>query len=82
MINISYGLEFDILSLSFVILTALLFVICILLVWNVYYKLAELLMLLFLVKIFLLNLFCVTDFILFYVFFEVILIPMFLLIGI
>ena len=57
-------------------------IICILINWNLKYKIREFLNLLFVINIMLVNVFLIFDLFLFYVYFEFILIPMFLLIGI
>lgn len=72
----------DFISLWFVWMTALLWVICVLYVWNLKYKLNLVLFLLAILNFILFNVFCVSDLFFFYVFFEVLLIPMFLIIGI
>ncbi len=80
--NIDYSLSLDGLSMLFVFLTNLLIFLCTLLNWSSSYKLKEFFICLILVQFFLLNVFCVGDLILFYVFFEAILIPLFLMIGV
>lgn len=81
-INLSYLLLFDSITLYFILLTLLLFIVCILLAWNLKYKLREFLITLFFINFFLINVFGIADLIFFYVFFESLLIPMFLLIGV
>ncbi len=80
--NVDYSLSLDGLSMLFVFLTNLLIFLCTLLNWSSAYKLREFLICLIFVQFFLLNVFCVGDLILFYIFFEAILMPLFLMIGI
>jgi proton-translocating NADH-quinone oxidoreductase, chain M len=80
--NFTYCFLMDSLSLYFIILTVFLFIICILLGWNLKYKLKEFLVVVLSITLFLINVFGVSDLFFFYVFFETLLIPMFLLIGI
>lgn len=81
-LNISFVWLLDGITLYFIFLTALLFIVCILLGWNLKYKIREFLVVLFFINFFLLNVFSISDLLLFYVFFESVLIPMFLLIGV
>lgn len=70
-------------SIFFVILTALLIPICVLISWNsIKYLIKEFLLCLFLIEILLIGVFTILDLIGFYILFEGILIPMFLIIGI
>lgn len=64
------------------ILTSLIFIICILINWNLKYKVKEFLFILFAINLMLVHVFCIFDLFMFYIYFEIILIPMFLLIGI
>lgn len=80
-INCIFGL--DGISLFLILLTTLLFPICLLSSWNeTTIRLKEYLICIFLIETFLVCVFCVLDLLLFYIFFEGILIPMFFLIGI
>jgi proton-translocating NADH-quinone oxidoreductase chain M len=79
-LNIIFG--YDIISLFFILLTSIIFVISILLNWNLKYKLKEYLILILILNILLICIFLALDLFMFYLFFEAILIPMFLLIGI
>ena len=80
-INIIFGL--DGFSIIFLILSAFLFPICILVSWtSIKYRLKDFYILLFLTEFFLICVFSTLDIFLFYIFFESILIPMFLIIGI
>lgn len=80
--NVDYSLSLDGLSILFVFLTNLLIFLCTLLNWSTSYKLKEFLICLLFVQFFLLNVFCVGDLLLFYVFFEAILMPLFIMIGV
>ena len=81
--NINVSLGIDGISLFFIILTTLLIPICLLTSYDVIKKNVKEYFLLFLsLEIFLLIIFSVLDLIFFYIFFESILIPMFLIIGI
>lgn len=80
--NFIYALSFDFISLWFLILSFILFIVCILIVWNLKYKIKDFLIMLFFINFFLFNVFCVVDLFFFYVYFESLLIPMFFLIGV
>lgn len=80
--NLDYSLSLDGLSMLFIFLTNLLIFLCTLLNWSSSYKLKEFLICLVFVQFFLLNVFCVADLVLFYVFFEAILMPLFIMIGV
>lgn len=80
--NFFFNFGVDGISLFFIILTTFLFNLCILYNWtNIQYSLKEYFISLFLIEFFLLLIFMSLDIFLFYFFFESILIPMFLLIG-
>ena len=81
--NIQYSLGVDGISIFFIILTTFLMPLCILLSWNsIKIKWKEFGIIMLLIELLLINVFSVLDLIFFYIFFESILIPMFLLIGI
>lgn len=81
--NIQYSLGIDGLSLFFVVLSTFLIPFCILISWtSIIYRLKEYFLLFFIIEWLLINVFCVLDIFLFYIFFEAILLPMFLVIGI
>lgn len=83
LLNINFILGIDGIGLLFVILTTLIFPICILSSWkNINKNFKEYMILLLLMESLLIIVFTVLDLLLFYVFFESILIPMFLMIGI
>lgn len=81
--NITYSLGVDGISIFFVILTSLLVPICFLSSWgSINFRIKEFIVILLFTEFFLINIFCVTDLLFFYIFFESVLIPVFLLIGI
>jgi len=81
-IQISYTYLIDNLSIIFIILTTFLTIIVVMTARNVKYRLKETYILLFISQFLLLNAFTMTEILLFYIFFEALLIPIFLLIGI
>jgi proton-translocating NADH-quinone oxidoreductase chain M len=82
-INFSYTLGIDGMGLLLVLLTTFIIPICILCSWTaITIRVKEFILLLFLIEFLLLHVFTVTDLILFYIFFESVLIPMFLIIGV
>lgn len=82
-IGINYHLGIDGISVFFVLLSVFLTPICILASWNSVKKRIKEYMIAFLVlESFMIGTFCALDSILFYVFFEGVLIPMFLIIGV
>jgi len=81
--NINYHLGIDGISVFFVILTTLLMPICILTGWEAIEKQIPLYLASFLLmESLLIGVFASLDFVLFYIFFEAVLIPMYLIIGI
>jgi len=81
--NINFYIGIDGISLFFVILTALLVPLCILASWHSINKYVKEYMIAFLImETLLLIVFSILDIILFYIFFESVLIPMFLIVGI
>ena len=82
-LNINLTVGVDGISLFFVILTTLLIFLCLLSSWNsIEANLKEYLVSFLVMEFFLIGVFCVLDVLLFYVFFESVLIPMYLIIGI
>ena len=80
-LNMNYSFGLDNISIFFFVLSSLLVFICILFIWNdKFFK--EYVITLLVIELFLLIIFSVLDLFLFYIFFEAILIPMYLLIGI
>jgi proton-translocating NADH-quinone oxidoreductase chain M len=82
-LNLNFILGIDGISLFFTLLTTLLIPICILISWNnINYRIKEYLISFLLLEFLLIGTFCSLDLLLFYIFFESVLIPMFLIIGI
>jgi len=81
LINLSFSFGLDGISIFFFVLTSFLIFLCILFIWNDR-LLKEYSLNLLLIELLLLLVFSVLDVFLFYIFFEAILIPMFILIGI
>lgn len=81
-ISINYVVGIDGLSLLFIILTTCLIVTCVLSASSIKYRKKLFFVLLFLTEFALINVFTVTEIFYFYIFFEAVLIPMFLIIGI
>jgi len=81
-LNVNLNLGIDGISLFFVLLTTLLIALCLLISWDtVKFNLKEYLISFLVMEFFLIGVFCVLDLLLFYIFFESVLIPMFLIIG-
>ncbi len=81
LLNLSYSFGLDGISVHFFFLSALLVFLCILFIWNEN-NFKEYAINLLLIELFLLIIFSVLDLMLFYIFFEAILIPMYLIIGV
>lgn len=82
-LNIAYHIGVDGISILFVLLTTLLVPICILASWNSIQERVKEYMIAFLVlETMMIGMFVALDIILFYIFFEAVLLPMFLIIGI
>ena len=82
-LNLNLTLGIDGISLFFLLLTTLLIPLCLLVSWNSINKyLKEYLISFLIMELFLIGVFCVLDLLLFYIFFESVLIPMFLIIGV
>src|SRR6185312_7277955 len=82
-LNIGYHMGIDGISLFFVLLSTLLTPICVLASWEAIQSRVKEYMVAFLVlETFMVGMFCALDLALFYVFFEGVLIPMFLIIGV
>jgi len=81
-LNLNFTIGIDGISLFFILLTTLLIPLCLLVSWNsIKYNLKEYLIAFLLLEFFLIGVFCVLDLLLFYIFFESVLIPMYLIIG-
>nr|QYC61832.1 NADH dehydrogenase subunit 4 [Paralia sulcata] len=81
-LNLNLVVGIDGISLFFFLLTTLLIPLCLLVSWDsIQNNLKEYLISFLLLEFFLLGVFCVLDLLLFYVFFESVLIPMYLIVG-
>ena len=81
--GIVYHLGVDGISLPFILLTTFLIPMCILASWNsINHRLREYMISFLVLETFIIGMFCSLDLIVFYIFFEAVLIPMFLIIGI
>lgn len=81
--NVNYALGLDGISILFVLLSTLVIVLCVLISWNsVKTKTKEFYIALLLMEAAMIGVFCSLDFFLFYIFWEAMLIPMYLLIGV
>ena len=81
--NIDYSMGVDGISMLFVVLTAFLMPICILASWrSITMRVREYMIAFLMLECMMIGVFCALDFVLFYLFFEGGLIPMFLIIGV
>jgi NADH-quinone oxidoreductase subunit M len=81
--NINYSLGIDGISILFVLLSTLVIILCVLISWNsIKTKVTEFYIALLIVEGAMIGVFCSLDFFLFYIFWEAMLIPMYLLIGV
>jgi NADH-quinone oxidoreductase subunit M len=81
--NINYKMGIDGISMLFVLLTTLLTPICILASWeNIRVRVKEFMIAFLVLETFMIGMFCAMDMVVFYIFFEAVLIPMFLIIGV
>ena len=81
--NIHYSLGLDGISVLFVLLSTLITILCVLISWNsIQMKLKEFFIALLFLEGAMIGVFCSLDFMLFYIFWEAMLIPMYLLIGV
>nr|YP_009441360.1 NADH dehydrogenase subunit 4 [Lympha mucosa]ATN23369.1 NADH dehydrogenase subunit 4 [Lympha mucosa] len=81
--NLYYTIGIDGISLFFIILTTFLIMVCILVSWgSITYRIKDYLICFLLLEFLLIQVFSVLDLLLFYIFFESVLMPMFLIIGI
>ncbi|MBF0621921.1 MAG: NADH-quinone oxidoreductase subunit M [Magnetococcales bacterium] len=82
-LGLSYAMGVDGISLPFILLTALLTPLCILSSWkSINKRVMEFMMAFLALESFVIGVFCALDFILFYILWEAMLIPMFLIIGV
>ena len=81
-LNLNFSLGIDGISLFFILLTTLLIFLCILISWtSVNINIKEFLIAFLVMEFFLLGVFSTLDLLLFYIFFESVLIPMYLIVG-
>src|SRR5882724_2376507 len=81
--NISYHMGIDGISLFFILLSTLLTVLCVLASWtSIHTRVREYMIAFLALETLMVGMFCALDLIVFYMFFEGVLIPMFLIIGI
>jgi len=81
-LNLNFTIGVDGISLFFILLTTLLIFLCLLVSWGTIKQNLKLYLISFLLlEFFLIGVFCVLDLLLFYIFFESVLIPMYLIIG-
>jgi len=81
--NISYHMGVDGISILFVILSTFLMPFCILASWeSVQHRVKEYMIAFLILETFMIGVFCALDVVLFYVFFEASLLPMFIIIGV
>jgi len=80
--NLNCALGIDGISLFFLLLTTLLFPLCIVISWNKTSNIKNYLLAFLILEFFLIGAFCSIELFMFYIFFESVLIPMFLIIGI
>ena len=81
--GISYHMGVDGISLLFVMLTTLLMPICILASWDsIKDRVKEFMISFLILETFMIGMFCALDLFVFYIFFEAVLIPMFIIIGV
>ena len=82
-LNLNFVLGIDGISIFFLLLTTMLIPLCLLSSWNsINYNLKEFLIAFLILDFFLIGVFSILDLLLFYIFFESVLIPMFLIVGI
>lgn len=82
-LNMQWYIGIDGISLFFIILTTFLVPVCLLISWSsITHLVKEFLVAFLFLETFMIAVFCMLDLVLFYVFFESVLIPMFLIIGI
>ena len=82
-LNLNFSLGVDGISLFFLLLTTLLIPLCLLISWDsVGHNLKEFLISFLVLDFLLIGVFCVLDLLFFYIFFETVLIPMYLVVGV
>jgi len=81
--NLYYTIGVDGISLFFIILTTFLILLCVLVSWgSVTHSVKEYLICFLVLEFLLIQVFCVLDLLLFYIFFESVLMPMFVIVGV
>ena len=81
--GLNYHMGIDGISVFFIILSTFLTPLCILSSWNVIrHRVKEYMIAFLILETLMVGMFCALDFVLFYIFFEAVLIPMFLIIGV
>src|SRR5690606_28469694 len=80
--GMSYAMGVDTLAMSLVMLTTFLMPICILASWVIEKQVSSYMVLFLILETLMIGVFCAQDIVLFYIFFEGGLIPMFILIGV
>ena len=81
--NVHYALGIDGISILFILLSTLITILCVLISWNsIKNKSKEFFISLLIMEGAMIGVFCALDFFLFYIFWEAMLIPMYLLIGV
>jgi NADH-quinone oxidoreductase subunit M len=81
--DINYHVGIDGISLFLVLLSTLITLVCVVVSWqSIQYRVKEYMVAFLVMETFMVGVFCALDFVLFYLFFEGILIPMFLIIGV
>lgn len=82
-LNLNFALGIDGISLFFILLTTLLIPLCLLASWSsIYVNIKEFLIFFIFLNFCLIATFCVLDLLFFYIFFESVLVPMFLIVGV
>ena len=82
-LNLGFSLGIDGISLFFILLTTLLIFLCVLISWtSVSANIKEFLIAFLVMEFFLIGVFSMLDLLLFYIFFESVLIPMYLIVGV
>ena len=82
-LNLYFTLGIDGISIFFIVLTTLLIPLCLLTSWNnISINLKEFLISFLILDFFLIGVFCILDLLFFYIFFESVLIPMYLIVGV
>jgi NADH-quinone oxidoreductase subunit M len=81
-LNVEYRMGVDGISLFLILLTTFLSPIAILSSWSMTKRVREFMIAFLLLEMMTIGMFCATDFVVFYIFFEAVLIPMYLIIGV